>query len=361
MVMRRERRLSMVRVAMTAGELVHDESGARHVAGVFHERYEGVKDEYLREEHYHSPNAAYHAVGKHCLERAVGQGGAYPLAERANACLNPVHGILPEGESNLEHHVEQEEKNGETGVLVGYYPVDEVRQLVCVLLVAFLKSGLFQCAMYKAVLGIHDGSLRVFLGLFEYPVGFAVAHFDYFLGVGKLGHGLLCGLVCLEELYGEIAGGILVAYVLVFLHLALDGLYASLKQLAVVEVDVAEHAVVGFRTVGEVLRVAKLVLCFVVFVPVLYLGGNFGVYVAVLVDEVYTFVQIDDYVEEQVDTLAGLEHCRHHRNSEKLPQLVVVELVAAFFELVEHIKGANHSQVHVNELRREVEVALQVA
>ena len=75
-------------------------------------------------------------------------------------------------------------------------------QLVCVLLVAFFKSGLAQCTVYKSVLGIHDGRLGVFLGLFKNLSGFAVAYFNYFLGVGQPGYRLFCVLVCLKQFYG---------------------------------------------------------------------------------------------------------------------------------------------------------------
>ena len=86
-------------------ELIHDECSPRHVAGVFHERYEAIKNEYLWKEHYHSANAAYHAVCKHGFERAVGEGGADPFAKQADSGLNPVHGVLPKGECHFEHHV----------------------------------------------------------------------------------------------------------------------------------------------------------------------------------------------------------------------------------------------------------------
>ena len=49
------------------------------------------------------------------------------------------------------------------------------------------------------------------------------------------------------------------------------------------------------------------------------------------------------------------------RYSEEFAQLVVVDVVASFLGLVEHIESAHHADVHIDELSGEIEVALQVA
>ena len=74
-----------------------------------------------------------------------------------------------------------------------------------------------------------------------------------------------------------------------------------------------------------------------------------------------SLVHFDDGVEELVYASAVLEDGRNHRYSEEFAQLVVVDVVASFLGLVEHIESAHHADVHIDELSGEIEVALQVA
>ena len=170
-------------------------------------------------------------------------------------------------------------------------------QLVCVLLVAFFKSGLAQCTVYKSVLGIHDGRLGVFFGLFKnlfWLRGRVLQLFPWRWAAWI--SSFLCP--CLSQ--AVLWLGSVWSTCGVFLHLlhfALYGFDAFFQLLPVVEVYVAVHAVVGFCAVCEVFCVSSLVFCLVVFVPVLYFGGHLWVYVPVFVNEVYTLIHIDDDVE----------------------------------------------------------------
>jgi len=43
-------------------DLVHDESGARHVAGIFHKRNEGIQYQYVGQEYDNASHASYNAI-----------------------------------------------------------------------------------------------------------------------------------------------------------------------------------------------------------------------------------------------------------------------------------------------------------
>ena len=76
---------------------------------------------------------------------------------------------------------------------------------------------------------------------------------------------------------------------------------------------------------------------------------------------VAAFKNLDDLVEKAADAVAAASGSRHDRHPEEGAELVDVELVAAFLELVVHVEGHHHRDVHVDKLRGEVEVALEVA
>ena len=71
-------------------------------------------------------------------------------------------------------------------------------------------------------------------------------------------------------------------------------------------------------------------------------------------------IEFDDRVEESVDALAAAAHRRADGHAEQVAQLADVDLVALGLELVEHIEGHDGPEVHVDELGREVEVALDI-
>ena len=75
----------------------------------------------------------------------------------------------------------------------------------------------------------------------------------------------------------------------------------------------------------------------------------------------FAFVDVDHHVKQVVHSTPVLEHRGHERDAEQLAQLVVVELVAARLKFVKHIQRAHDFEVHVYELRCEVQVALKVA
>ena len=72
------------------------------------------------------------------------------------------------------------------------------------------------------------------------------------------------------------------------------------------------------------------------------------------------FVSLDDDMEELVDALSRTTDGWHHRHPNQFAQLLVIQLVSACFQFIEHVQCNHHLHVHVDELRGEIEVALQI-
>ena len=246
--------------------------------------------------------------------------GGDEAAQSADSGVDPVHRVLPDDERGGEHHQQDQEEDGEAEVLVREHLVDEVCRLVRVLLVARGEARLFQRTVDEAVLGIHDGRLAVAARLLFHACGGGVAVPEDLGRVAQRCDELLHVLVVFEELDGEVAGGILLAQLGVFLQVLLHLPDAVLYLVSVVDVDVAEAG--------------RLVLL--------------------------ALVDGDDLPEKLLHAASAGEHRRHHRRAEQLGEPPDVDVVAALFGLVEHIERADHADVHVDELCGEVEVALQV-
>ena len=95
--------------------------------------------------------------------------------------------------------------------------------------------------------------------------------------------------------------------------------------------------------------------------PILEVLRDLWVDFSFCVEEVESFVDVYDDVEEGLDSFARAEDGRYHRDAEQFAQFGVVEVVPSALDLVEHVEGADHSEVHVDELCGEVEVPFEVA
>ena len=195
-----------------------------------------------------------------------------------------------------------------------------MRGAVSVVVVAHLIVGLLERAVDEAVFGIHDGGFGVDVGLLLHTAGSLVAVAEYLFGVGHLAHQFLHLLVVFQQFDGQKTGGVALADMRLLLEVLLYILDAMLYLMTVVDVDMA-------------------------VVAVLILG---------------TFVYLNDFMKQFLHAFAGFEHRGHHRHAEQLRQPVEVHIVAASLGLVKHIECHDDTQVHVHDLRGEVEVALEV-
>ena len=75
---------------------------------------------------------------------------------------------------------------------------------------------------------------------------------------------------------------------------------------------------------------------------------------------VLLLIDLDHPFKKRVNAKTGLTDRRDDGRSDHLPQRVIVELVPLSLQFVIHIQGDHHPLVHVDQLRGQVEVALQV-
>ena len=77
--------------------------------------------------------------------------------------------------------------------------------------------------------------------------------------------------------------------------------------------------------------------------------------------EVGPFIESDDYVEERIDTLSVAADGRYNGDSQQFSQFFVIQDIPAMLQHVIHIQCDDHPDIHVNQLRGQVEVALQIS
>ena len=305
-------------------EAVHDEGGSGHVAGVLHERDEEIEYQNLWQEHDDRAHTADDTVDQHGTHGTFGQRSTDEVAKPCHAHFYPVHRVLAQHKRDVEHQEQQGKEYGEAQPAIRKHAVDEVCGAVGVFLRAGLETSLCQGTIDEAILRIHDGGFGIHQCLLQHAGSSLVASGHQLLAVlgtllvgHVLGYVLLGVGVVLQQLDSQIARGVAQADVFVGLQETLYLPDAVLNLVAVVDVQVAGLAALAL-------------------------------------------VHLDDSAEEFLHAGAVLERRGHHRHTEERAQRLQVDMIAAALELVEHVQGSHQRDVHVDQLRGEVKVALEV-
>ena len=299
-------------------QLVHDERSPCHVAGVLKEGYEEIQEEDVRKEDKHAAHSPDYPVHNQVLERPVLHVGRDKVPEFLHQPFYPLHRIIPDDECAFEHEIQHQEKYRECQPFVGDHSI----YLVCDRIPAPLSFERPVClgkgTLNEGIFRIHDCGFSGDVHQFIYPLLLLESCRYDFIPVIKSLDDFLNVLVILKILDGKIAGGVFESYLLVFLNQKLDAVYALFNFCSVVDVYVTAQ-----------LR------C----IPLIYL---------------------DDSVEELRNAFPAAADCRDNRESEKMTEGLYVKLVLLRPELVIHVQGHDDPQVHVNQLGRKIEVALEI-
>ena len=73
-----------------------------------------------------------------------------------------------------------------------------------------------------------------------------------------------------------------------------------------------------------------------------------------------SFIHLDDGLKQILHPHSRLERRWHDGHSQECGKRLQVGMIAASFKLIIHIQRTHHSNVHVYQLGRQIEVALQV-
>ena len=94
--------------------------------------------------------------------------------------------------------------------------------------------------------------------------------------------------------------------------------------------------------------------------PILQFACHLGIDIAFLVEEVGSFIQVDNDMKKVINAQVPFTNRRHHRDSKQLAQQPIVEGVSASLQFIIHIERNNHAHIHVDKLGGEVEVPFQI-
>ena len=302
--------------ARTVHHAVHDEGRTGQIARILHERDEEVEDHDVGQEDDHRAHAADHAVDRQVAQRSGGEQCIGAAADPAHQRVDPALGVGSQRERAPEHEPHQGEKDREAPQLVGHEGVDQGggRRL----LLTPGRVGFLEGARDESVFLVGHGRLDIFAESLADAMRLAVAQGDPRSIVGTSAQQLLDAAVALEQLERIVAGREgLGQFVAAGGQLRIELPQPLLDDASQTDVDVAHP------------------------------------FVAALVDG-------DHRVEQRFDAPVVARLDGHHRDAQHAAQTVVVEPGAALLQLIEHVERHHHAWVYVDQLRGEVEVALQI-
>ena len=99
--------------------LIHDESGTRHIARVLHQGNEEIEQQNIRQEYNDASHTTDNTIHQKVLQRSFGHVVAYQVAQFAYQPFNPLHRIVAQHKGAFEHQIKEKEKNGIAPYAVG--------------------------------------------------------------------------------------------------------------------------------------------------------------------------------------------------------------------------------------------------
>ena len=99
--------------------LIHDESGTRHIARVLHQGDEEIEQQNIRQEYNDTSHTPDNAIHQKVFQRSFGHVVAYQVAQFAYQPLNPLHRIVAQHKGAFEHQIKEKEENGIAPYAVG--------------------------------------------------------------------------------------------------------------------------------------------------------------------------------------------------------------------------------------------------
>ena len=292
---------------------VHHEGGPSHVARILQQRDSEEEKHDVGEKHQHAPHAGNDAVDQQRTQLAFGQCRPDGGAEPGEALLDPVHRRRSEAEHHLEQQPHEQDEDRDAQQPAEHDPVDGVRPIQPLNLRGLRR--LPASAGGEAVAPVRDGDLGV---VPDDPFQVRAYLVDFAQQVGGVRLGGLDRaanrVVVLQKLDRQPTRGDTVAQA-VFLY--------QLRELVEVILQLATQSDRHLR-------------------PLPRLGHA-----------LYS-------VQQRADPFAPVPDRGDERHADQLREQLDVDLAAASLRLVEHVERHDQRHVQLDELSREVKIALQV-
>ena len=299
-------------------QTIHDEGRAGHISRILQQRNEEIQQQDVRQEDKHTADSADDAVYRQILQPSVRHYHGNEGTELGHDPLYPLHRILSYHECAAEYQIQKHKEQRKGQPLICHEGIYPVRQRVpsafsLIRLVCFRYRSLDE-----GVFCVHEGRLHGIVENALYPAVFLEAGSDDLVPVGQAFHHLLYLLVTLEILDRKISCRVLIA----------DG---------GIELDELLYAAYRLFQFGSVID----------------MDMSCDMRIAVLIN-------LNDRIEKSGQSVARTAYRRNDRHTEKITQLLDIQLITLCLKLVIHIQGHHHTKVHVDQLCRKVEIALKV-
>ena len=72
-------------------------------------------------------------------------------------------------------------------------------------------------------------------------------------------------------------------------------------------------------------------------------------------------ITLNNFMKQRLNSFACLKHRGQHSHAQEFGKLFKINVVAALLRFIKHIQSTNHGHVHIDKLRREVKITLQIA
>ena len=290
----------------TVHQFIHNECRTSHIARVLHQRDEQIEYQNIRKKDNDTTHAADDSVDDQVFQRAITHQAADRRREPINTRFDPLLRVCAQREGCRKHHPHQQEKDRETKDAVGYNRIDYrgcFDRILLALLVCFAQSS-----RNETILLARYGHLDILAKLLIDALDLAITHRNPLAITLDRLQGLLGLLVAFEQFDRPIARREVLGQLITHgAHHILQRRNTALDHRTVVDVNMS-HAAIA------------------------------------------VFIDVNNRIEQALQTTTIACHDGHHRHTKHCAQLLIIELVATLLQLVVHIERNHHIGVDIDQL-----------
>ena len=131
---------------------------------------------------------------------------------------------------------------------------------------------------------------------------------------------------------------------------------------SMINMDVPEYTTRFFMFTHVIFQMFFLMILpvFQRIVPFGQILQNLRIHIPVFIKEVYTFIKVDNYMKQGIQSTILLADSRQHRYSEQFTQQMIIQCITTGFQFVVNIQSHHHTNIHVNQLGSQIQIPFQI-
>ena len=234
---------------------------------------------------------------------------------------------------------------------------NRIQYLCCLrLFQMIIRERFFQRTTDKSIFSISNSRFTILIHCLLNTLRHLVADMENFIRIRQCAYNTLNVRIILQQFNGEETGRIFMPDKLVLGHFTFYSLNRFFYIRTVIYMNMPEDTPRLFMFTHIIFQMLFLMVLTVFqrVMPFSQVFENFRIHVSLFIEEVYSFIQIDNYMKQRIQSTIFLTGSRQHRHPEQLAQQMVIQCISTGFQFIIDIQSHYHADIHVYQLSSQI-------